>query len=100
MLKTLKVSEFDILFSKGFLLEYYKHLRSNPNSLLMKILGVYEMVIGDSEPMRFLITENMVGLDSERIHRCFDLKGSLYGRYERIAVEEMREGTGLKVLKD
>ena len=42
------------------------------------------MTIGESEPIIFLITENMVGLDSERIHRCFDLKGSKYGRLEKI----------------
>ena len=84
MLKTLKESEFEILFKKGFLLDYYKHLQSNPNSLLMKILGVYEMVIGESEPIKFLITENMVGNDKDRIYRCFDLKGSLYGRFEKI----------------
>ena len=27
MLKTLKDSEFDILFKKGFLLDYYKHIK-------------------------------------------------------------------------
>lgn len=100
MLKTLKDSEFDILFSKGFLLDYFKHLESNPNSLLMKILGVYQLKIGDSEPVRFLITENMVGRDQSRIHRCFDLKGSLYGRTEKITAEQMKDGSGLKVLKD
>ena len=66
----------------------------------MKILGVYEMVIGESEPIKFLITENMVNQDKERIYRCFDLKGSLYGRLEKITDEEMMQGTGLKVLKD
>ena len=58
------------------------------------------MIIGESEPMKFLITENMVGNDKERIYRCFDLKGSLYGRLEKITNDEMIDGTGMKVLKD
>ena len=53
----------------------------------MKILGVYEMIIGESEPMKFLITENMVGVNKDRIYRTFDLKGSLYGRLEKISDE-------------
>ena len=46
MLKTMKESEFDIVMKQGFLLDYYKHITTNPDSLLMKIfiiltLGLY-----------------------------------------------------------
>ena len=51
MLKTLKPSEKKILFDQGFLLDYFKYIIQNPDSLLMKIFGVYEMQIGDSNPM-------------------------------------------------
>jgi len=46
MLKTLKPSEKDILFDKGFLLAYFKYVMQNPSTLLMKIFGIYEMKIG------------------------------------------------------
>lgn len=42
----------------------------------------------------------MVGLDKERIKRSFDLKGSILGRIEKIPAYELKDGTGLKVLKD
>jgi len=43
MLKTLKMSERDILFEDKFLIEYYKHIVQNKDSLLSKLLGVYEI---------------------------------------------------------
>ena len=58
------------------------------------------MKIGEGEPMLFILTDNMVGLDQNRILRCFDLKGSLYGRLEKISLEEFEAGTGLRALKD
>ena len=48
----------------------------------MKIFGVYEIKIGKSKPLVFILTENMVGEDEPM--RCFDLKGSLHGRLEKI----------------
>jgi len=57
----------------------------NPNTLLMKIFGVYDMQIGKARTISFILTENMVGLDFEKIIRCFDLKGSLHGRYTKVS---------------
>jgi len=48
MLKTLKGSEHEIIFDKGFLVDYFKYTIKNPNTLLCKIYGVFEMQIGDS----------------------------------------------------
>ena len=95
MLKTMKESEFDILMKQGFILDYYKHINANPESLLMKIYGIYRIQIADSEPVVFLITENMVGLDKERIKRSFDLKGSILGRIEKIPANKLKDGSGL-----
>ena len=67
----------------------------NPESLLMKIYGIYRIQIADSEPVVFLITENMVGLDKERIKRSFDLKGSILGRIEKIPANKLKDGSGL-----
>jgi hypothetical protein len=45
MLKTLKSSEFDILFKDGFLIDYYKHLMENKDSLLSRYLGIFEVKV-------------------------------------------------------
>jgi len=71
-------------------MDYYKHINLNPDSLLMKIYGIYKIQIANSEPVIFLITENMVGLDKERIKRSFDLKGSLLGRIEKIPLFKLK----------
>ena len=42
----------------------------------------------------------MVGEDKDFIHRCFDIKGSLQGRYEKVSPKKLKEGTGLLTLKD
>ena len=39
----------------------------NPKSLLMKIFGIYEMKIGKSRPVMFVLTDNMIALDSKRV---------------------------------
>jgi 1-phosphatidylinositol-4-phosphate 5-kinase len=45
LVKTMKKSEFDIMFKEGWLVEYHKYLRDNPNSLLARFFGVYEIKI-------------------------------------------------------
>jgi len=41
MVKTLKSSEFDILFEEGFLKNYFLYLGINQDSLLSRYLGVF-----------------------------------------------------------
>ena len=101
MVKTLKESEFKILFDHKFMVDYYKHLINNRDSLLSRILGVYEIQVNDQSPIIFFITENMIGDDYQAIKRCYDLKGSLHDRVTKIsAYEQMTGETGFKVLKD
>jgi 1-phosphatidylinositol-4-phosphate 5-kinase len=89
MLKTLKDSEHEIIFKKGFLLDYFKYIDKQPESLLTRIYGVYEMQIGEHTKISFILTDNMVGLDHARVLRCFDLKGSLLGRHEKVTEEKL-----------
>lgn len=70
-----------------------------PDTLLMKILGVYEMDLGTSK-VAFFLTEDMVGVDESRVKRCFDLKGSRLGRVTKLDEAELAAGSGLKILKD
>lgn len=61
MIKTLKISEFKILFENNhFIKEYYLHLKRNRDSLLSRFLGVYQIIINNQEPFYFLLTENMI----------------------------------------
>lgn len=65
----------------------------------MKIFGIYEVSFGKSKTT-FMLTNDMVGFDSNRVKRCFDLKGSLLDRVTRVSDQKLLDGTGLKVLKD
>ena len=69
----------------------------------MKIFGVFEVQIPKNKSVTtitFLVCENMVRYDQHRVQRCFDLKGSLYGRESKLTEEERVKGSGLKTLKD
>lgn len=65
----------------------------------MKIFGIYEVEFGKSKTV-FMLTDDYVGFDFNRVKRCFDLKGSMLGRLTKVPTDELIEGTGLKVLKD
>ena len=80
-----------------FLAEYFEYIMKHPDSMLSKIFGIYEVKVGGNTPLSFLISENMLDMDFDRIKRCFDLKGSLHKRIVHI---DEGEETGLKVLKD
>jgi hypothetical protein len=51
--------------------------------------------------MYVFLTENMVGHDFATIRRCYDLKGSSYGRFVEVndIQAQITGETGLKVLK-
>ena len=46
MLKTCTPSEKKLLFDANFLSEYFKYIMLNPDTLLMKIFGCYEVILG------------------------------------------------------
>ena len=101
MIKTLKKSELKILFDTNFMVDYYKYIVQNTDSLLSRILGVYELQVNDQNPICFFVTENMITQDFNAIKRCYDLKGSLLDRITKeSALEQVTGNTGLKVLKD
>lgn len=80
MIKTLKQSELKILFETNFMVDYYKYIIANADSLLSRILGVYEMQVNDQSPIFFFVTENMITHDFNAVKRCYDLKGSILDR--------------------
>ena len=58
----------------------------------MKFLGMYQIQFEEASPIYFIITENMVGLDKNRIARTFDLKGSTHGRIEKVESDKLLRG--------
>ena len=80
MIKTLKESEYDILFKTDFLIDYVSHLIRYPDSMISRYYGVYEVNIHGQDPIYFFITENQIGRDLENVKRCYDLKGSTFKR--------------------
>ena len=100
MLKTMKPSEVSILFDEkdGILLDYGNFLAANPDSLLIKMLGVYKVQVNESDPIILFVSENMVGNDFGHIRHMYDLKGSTFKRHTELSEEE-KANSGLKVLK-
>jgi len=99
MMKTLKESEFEIIFDKEFITKYFQHIMLYPKSLLSKIYGVYQVCVAGKSPIYFFLTDNMVEKDAPRIYRQFDLKGSTYGRETKVP-EIKKNRSGMMVLKD
>lgn len=108
MLKTLKPDEKHILLEEGFLELYLKHMMEQPDSLLLRFYGLYEVEYSEKardgkeekKTICFFVTDNLLGLDGPRVVRCFDFKGSSYGRKTDIEEEEFKNGSGTKTLKD
>lgn len=78
ILKTISKQEYHIF--RRMLLRYYTYLRDNPNSLLVRILGLYRVKQG-SYNLYFILMRNVVANPCEHpAHELYDLKGSLVGR--------------------
>ena len=61
-----------------FLNEYLLYLKSNPESLLVKIYGIYTFVTsegGNSKQIHLMVMRNITQCPSKFIERRFDLKG-------------------------
>lgn len=72
----------------------------NPNTLLSKYYGVYQIKVGNMADINCFIMDNLLGSDFINIERIYDLKGSTKGRIVELSEEEQKNGTGLRVLKD
>ena len=77
------------------MIRYYEYIRQNPNTLLVRMLGMYRVSMYHlRRKVRFVIM-NSIFDTPEKIHTIYDLKGSLLGRE---ATEKERKNGG--VLKD
>ena len=80
IVKTIKKDEYKLI--KLILPEYFKHLKSNPLSLLPKFLGCYVLTrkFRKKRTKIYFIVMLNVFATSKHIHIRYDLKGSRIGR--------------------
>ena len=95
MIKTLKVDEFDLI-RKTFLNEYEKYIKKNPNSLLCRIYGMYNIILSQGEEILIIVMRNVIGEFKDNIMAKYDLKGSTKNRVTEFDMEK----PGEKTLKD
>ncbi|GFE55024.1 hypothetical protein BaOVIS_024280 [Babesia ovis] len=79
-------------FVQQWLPKYYNHIKTHPNSLITRFVGLFSMTQyrGRGETTYFIIMNN-VFYSSAAIHRRFDLKGSWVGR--SVPVQERKDHT-------
>ncbi|KAJ7290896.1 hypothetical protein O6H91_Y292600 [Diphasiastrum complanatum] len=93
IIKTLRKSEVKVLL--GMLPSYYHHVQMYENMLITKFFGVHRVKPFGGRKVRFVVMGNMLCTDLH-IHRRYDLKGSLQGRWTDNG--EIDENTTLKDL--
>lgn len=82
-LKTIPKHEF--LFFTRILKHYYEHMSSHPNTLIVRIYGLYKLkVYANRQKINTIYFISMENIFSQQqgpeILEVYDLKGSLYGR--------------------
>ena len=79
MIKTLKSDELELL-KHAFLTEYVKYIEKNPNSLLCRLYGMYNIIFGQGDEILIIVMRNVIGDFKDNTIVKFDLKGSTYKR--------------------
>ena len=79
MIKTLKSDELELL-KHAFLKEYVHHIKENPNSLLCRLYGMYNIILGQGDEVLIIVMRNVIGDFKDNTIVQFDLKGSTYKR--------------------
>ena len=79
MIKTLKSDELELL-KHAFLKQYVEHIRKNPDSLLCRLYGMYNIILGQGDEILIIVMRNVIGDFKDNTIVKFDLKGSTYKR--------------------
>ncbi|XP_057808300.1 phosphatidylinositol 4-phosphate 5-kinase 8-like isoform X2 [Salvia miltiorrhiza] len=93
VIKTLKKSELKVLLK--MLPHYYSHVQAHDNTLITKFFGTHRITLRRGKKVRFVVMGNMFCTEL-RIHRRYDLKGSVQGRFTN--KDKIDESTTLKDL--
>ncbi|KAK2461138.1 hypothetical protein APHAL10511_006665 [Amanita phalloides] len=77
IIKTIRHAEHKFLLS--ILDKYYKHVQSNPHTLLSRFYGLHRIKLPRGRKIHFVIMNNLFPPHRD-IHETYDLKGSTVGR--------------------
>jgi len=94
MIKSVRKEEMELLLN--LVKRYHAHVAAQPNTFLVRFLGVHRLSPWLGRNARFLVMGNVLPTD-RRMHRKYDLKGSLY---KRTVGEEKRAKNPTATLKD
>lgn len=94
IIKTIHHSEHKLL--RKILPDYYKHIESNPNTLISQFYGLHRVKMAYGRKIHFVVMNNLFPPHRD-IHQTFDLKGSTIGRDLR---EENLEKNPRATMKD
>ena len=78
LIKTMTMSDFNAFFK--MFMHWFKYLAHNPDSLLARIYGVFQVDMEGQEPQYLLLMGNTKKISSDFICKMYDLKGSLVSR--------------------
>lgn len=74
------------MFLRKILIQYYHHIKQNPNTLLSRILGLHRVNLPKSRRCHFVVMANLFPPNRD-IHSIYDLKGSTHGRRAEICTD-------------
>ena len=92
MVKTLRVDEFDLI-RHTFLNEYVQYLSHNPESLLCRIYGMYNIILSQGKEILIIVMRNVLGDFKDNIIAKYDLKGSTANRKSKFEMEKSDSST-------
>ncbi|ORZ13266.1 hypothetical protein BCR42DRAFT_73671 [Absidia repens] len=78
IIKTIHRSEH--VFMRNILLDYYDHVKRNPNTLLCRIYGLHRIKLPRGRKIHFVVMGNVFP-SNKNVHEIYDLKGSTFGRF-------------------
>ncbi|ODQ81817.1 hypothetical protein BABINDRAFT_160054 [Babjeviella inositovora NRRL Y-12698] len=101
IIKTIHHSEHKQLLR--ILPEYHRHVKANPNTLISQFYGLHrvKMPFGKNgvRKVHFIVMNNLFPPHRD-IHRTYDLKGSLMGRYTNMNNLDPADKKATVILKD
>ena len=92
MIKTLKADEFELI-RHTFLKKYMEYLADNPNSLMCRLYGMYNIKMGNGDEMLIIVMRNVIGDFKDNVVAQFDLKGSTFQRISQFDVSKVTKET-------
>ncbi|SAM05285.1 hypothetical protein [Absidia glauca] len=94
IIKTIHHSEH--VFMRKILMDYYDHVKRNPNTLLCRIYGLHRIKLPRGRKIHFVVMGNVFP-SNKNVHETYDLKGSMFGR---LTTEDEINKNPYAVMKD